>query len=151
MLSALKRSCKHQRQRQAQKKQEKHTMFIRVGFTTIPPFFLLSFLPPKPGINSFKSLGNPLKNERDHSPPDLENLFFFLSFSFLLFLLFFLSHFSFTLHIFLLVFILHKHLSSLHFAHLQSLELPQSVSDFPSSINTPLFTSSKAGHINSFA
>ena len=37
MHSALKLGCKHLRQRQAQKKREKHTAFIPVGFTAAPP------------------------------------------------------------------------------------------------------------------
>ena len=50
-----------------------------------PPFS--SFLPlPKPGIHSFKSVGTPLQNKRDHAPPDLDKLSFspILPFSFLL-------------------------------------------------------------------
>ena len=98
MSSALKRGCKHQRKRQAQKKRERHTTLIPIGFTTIPLFFLLSFLPPKPGIYSFKSLGNPLQNKRDNSHSDLENLSFFLFIFPFFFLFFSLTLFSFTLH-----------------------------------------------------
>ena len=151
MPSALKLGCKHQRQRQAQKKRKKHTTFIPVGFTATP-LCLPSFLPPKPSIHSLKALGNPLQNERDHSHPNLNNPSS-VSFSsiFILLSLFFLSYLPFLLHIFLLVFFLHKHMSLLHFSHLHSRKPPQSVSNFPSSINTPLFMRSKAGHIYPFA
>ena len=91
------------------------------------PLFLLSFMLPKSGIHSFKSVGSPLQNERDHAYPDLENFFFlFFSALFFSFLFFFLL-----LHIFCSYFFFFFSLNSLHFVHLQSRELPQSVSDFP--------------------
>ena len=96
-----------------------------------PLLFLLSFMLPKPGIHSFKSKGNPLQNERDHAHPDLENLSFFFFLSPLFFSFFFFSSPSRFLFFFFFFFL---SLNSLHFVHLQSQELPQSISDFPSSI-----------------
>ena len=46
---------------------------------------------PKLGIHSFKYLGNPLQNERDHTHSDLENHSFFFFLSSLLFSFFFFS------------------------------------------------------------
>ena len=106
-LSALKRGCKHQRQRQAQMKTGEaynfRTCRIHDYLPTLP-FFILYFLLSKPSIHSFKSIENLLQNERDHAHLNLENLsfFFFLShlfFSFIFFsspspfLFFFLPYF----------------------------------------------------------
>ena len=109
MPSALKRGCKHQRQRQEQKKTgEAYNFRTPPPPPPPPPPPLLSFLLPKPGIHSFKSVGNPLQNERDHAHPDLANLFFFFLFSSLFFSFFFffysLSRFLF----FFLLFVLSK-------------------------------------------
>ena len=147
MPSALKRGYKHQRQRQAQKKTGEAYNFrtCRIhGYP--PPIFLLSFLLPKPGIHSFKSIGNPLQNERDRAHPDLENLSFF----FFLSPLFFSFNFFLLLHVFCSYFFFLFSLNSLHYVHLLSRELPQSVSDFPSSINTHIFPRSIVDHIYFF-
>ena len=69
-----------------------------------PDFFLLSFLLPKPGIHSFKFVGNPLQNERDHAHPDLENLSFFFFLFPLFFSFFFFSSPSCFFFFFLLLF-----------------------------------------------
>ena len=96
MPSALKRGCKHQRQRQAQKKMGEAYIF----HTCSPPIFPFDFLLPKLGIHSFKFVGSPLQNERDYAHPDLENLSFFFFLSPLFFSLFFFLLFFLLLHIF---------------------------------------------------
>ena len=94
MCSALKQGWKHQRQRKCKRKWEKHITFVPVGFMEIPPTPRphppFSFLLPKPGIHSFKSIGNPFQNERDHTYPNPENLSFFFFLSPLFFPFFFL-------------------------------------------------------------
>ena len=151
MPSALKRGCKSQRQRQAQNKTREAYNFRKDSRLSSnpppppppPPF---SFLLRKPGIHSFKYVANPIQNEKDHAHPDIENLSFFFFLSPLFFSFLFFSSPSQFLFFFLLFF----SLNSLHFIHLQSRELPQSISDFPNSINTPLFPRSIAGHIYLF-
>ena len=144
MPSALKLGCKHQRQRQAQKKREKHTRFILVGFTDTPllPSFFSASKTRYPLPQNFRKSSF---NMRETTPTRIWRIpppFLFPSFSPPP-LLFFSPFFIHSSRFFFPVFLLHKHLSSLHFTILQPRELTQSVSDFPSSKNTPLFMRSK--------
>ena len=80
MPNTLKRGCKHQRQRQAQKKREKHTMFIPIGFMATPSFssFFSTSKTRYPLPQNFRE--SPSKRERPLLPRSREALiiFFFL-------------------------------------------------------------------------
>ena len=151
MPSVLKLGYKHQRERQVQKKREKHTTFIPVGFTAAPPlssFFSASktwySLPQKFRKSPFKIRESTPNRIWRISPPFLFPLFFSSSISFLSSSLSpSFSHFY--------VYLFPSKTGYLTSFYTPSVPGTPPISlGLPSSINTPLFTRSKVGHIYPF-